>query len=60
MSIKGKTGTIHGVDVRARKTTQQPTVKVTSKSAEGRRTILKAAQTVYEQHHAVIQALAKR
>ncbi|MDN7878204.1 MULTISPECIES: hypothetical protein [Burkholderia cepacia complex] len=60
MSIKGKTGTIHGVEVRARQTTQLPTVKVTTQSPAGRKAILNAAKAVYEQHHSVIQALANR
>lgn len=60
MNRKGKTGTIHGVEVRARQTTQQPTVKITAQSAAGRKAILNAAKVVYEQHHSVIQALAKR
>jgi ribosome recycling factor len=57
---KGKTGIIHGVEVKARNRTQEPTVKITTTTEEGRKAVLRAAQSVYEQHHAVIQALANR
>ncbi|GAB7525309.1 hypothetical protein [Paraburkholderia sp. 2C] len=57
---KGKTGTIHGIEVKARNRTQEPKVNITTNSADGRKAILKAAQSVYERHHDVIQALAKR
>ncbi|QKM52181.1 hypothetical protein [Burkholderia glumae] len=60
MTTKGKTGTIHGIEVRARQATQQPTVKISTQSAADRQVILSAAQTVYEQHQSVIQALANR
>lgn len=57
---KGKTGNIHGVEVKARTRTQEPTVKITTASVDGKNAILRATKTVYEQHHAVIQALGKR
>ncbi|MBU9268210.1 hypothetical protein [Burkholderia gladioli] len=60
MIKQGKTGTIHGIEVRARQTTQQPTVKISTQSAAGRQAVLSAAKTVFEQHHSVIQALANR
>jgi Holliday junction resolvase-like predicted endonuclease len=61
MSIqKGKTGLIHGVEVKARSQTQAPTVKVDTATADGRKAVLKAAETVYEQHQSVIKALANR
>jgi hypothetical protein len=61
MSIhKGKTGVIHGVNVKERSRTQAPTVTVTTATRDGRSAVLKAAKTVYEQHHSVIQALANR
>lgn len=61
MSInRGKTGNIHGVEVKARNRTQEPTVKITTNTADGRNAVLKAARSVYERHHQVIQALAKR
>lgn len=60
MVIRGKTGNIHGVEVKARAAIQRPTVKVSASSEDGRQQIVNAAQRVYEQHHAVIQALAKR
>lgn len=60
MVTKGKTGNIHGVEVKARAGAQTPTVKVNAGSVEGRRAIIKAAKTVYDQHQAVIQALANR
>jgi hypothetical protein len=59
-TLKGKTGIIHGVEVKARNRTQEPKVKITSTSQDGRNAILRAAQSVYERHHDVIQALAKR
>jgi hypothetical protein len=60
MISKGKTGTIHGLEVKARAKTQRPTAQVSTSSADGKKAVLSAAQRVYEQHHAVIQALAKR
>ncbi|PRG29275.1 hypothetical protein [Burkholderia multivorans] len=60
MVTKGKTGNIHGVEVKARQHAQQPTVKVNAGSADGRKAVINAAKHVYEQHHAVIQALANR
>jgi|GEM_PF-5992166 len=60
MVMKGKTGNIHGVEVKARVGVQLPTTKVNASSADGRRQIVTAAKRVYEQHHSVIQALAKR
>lgn len=60
MTQKGKIGNIHGVEVKARNRTQEPTVKITTASVDGRKAVLRAAKTVYDQHHAVIQALAKR
>jgi hypothetical protein len=61
MSIqKGKTGVIHGVEVKARSQTQAPTVKVDTATPDGRKAILKAAEAVYKQHQSVIQALANR
>lgn len=60
MVMKGKTGNIHGVEVKARAGVQLPTAKVNASSLDGRKQIVNAAKRVYEQHHAVIQALAKR
>jgi hypothetical protein len=60
MVTKGKTGNIHGVVVKARLHTQQPTVTVNTSSADGRKAVINAAKLVYEQHQAVIQALANR
>ncbi|GAB7522990.1 hypothetical protein PBS_19740 [Paraburkholderia sp. 2C] len=61
MSIrKGKTGVIHGVEVKARSQTQAPTVKVDTATSDGRKAILEAADSVYKQHQSVIQALASR
>jgi DNA-directed RNA polymerase subunit L len=61
MSInKGKTGNIHGVEVKARHRTQEPKVRISTNTADGRNAVLKAAKSVYERHHDVIQALAKR
>jgi hypothetical protein len=60
MISKGKTGTIHGIEVKARAVTQPPTAKVSTTSSDGRKAVLQAAKRVYEQHHAVIQALANR
>jgi hypothetical protein len=60
MVTKGKTGNIHGVEVKARLHTQQPTVTVNTGSVDGRKAVINAAKRVYEQHHAVIQALAHR
>ncbi|WP_310630676.1 hypothetical protein [Paraburkholderia sp.] len=60
MGGKGKTGNIHGVEVKAREREQRPAVKIDTKSEDGRRAILKAAQQVYDEHRAVIQALAHR
>ena len=60
MVMNGKTGNIHGIEVKARAGVQLPTQKVNGSSADGRKQIVNAAKRVYEQHHAVIQALAKR
>jgi hypothetical protein len=61
MSIeKGKTGVIHGVEVKARSQTQAPTVNIDTATSDGRKAILTAAKTVYEQHQSVIKALANR
>ncbi|QYD73169.1 hypothetical protein KZJ38_26315 [Paraburkholderia edwinii] len=61
MSIQqGKTGVIHGVEVKARSQTQAPTVKVDTTTPDGREAILKAAEAVYKQHQSVIRALANR
>jgi hypothetical protein len=60
MTPKGKTGNIHGVEVKARARTQEPTVTVTTDTVEGRKAVLLAVEKVYEQHREVIQALANR
>ncbi|SAL78735.1 hypothetical protein AWB68_05485 [Caballeronia choica] len=60
MITEGKTGNIHGIEVKARVRTQEPTVTVTTTTEDGRRAVLRAVERVYEQHHDVIQALANR
>ena len=60
MNPKGKTGNIHGVEVKARARVQEPTVKVTTDTVEGRKAVMLAVEKVYEQHRDVIQALANR
>ena len=60
MSNKGKTGNIHGIEVRPRQREQLATVKMNAKTVDGRQAILRAAEQVYNDHRAVIQALARR
>jgi hypothetical protein len=60
MTRKGKTGNIHGIEVKARVRTQEPTVTITTDTVEGREAVLRAIEKVYEQHREVIQALANR
>lgn len=55
MVPKGKTGNIHGVEVKARAHIQPSTVKVSTHAADDQKAVIEAAQRVYEQHHAVIQ-----
>lgn len=60
MIRQGKTGTIHGIEVKARSHQQQPTVDINIRTTEGRRKVVAAAKLVLEQHHDVIRALAFR
>jgi hypothetical protein len=60
MISEGKTGNIHGIEVKARAVTRRPTANVSTHSSDGREAVLQAARRVYEEHHAVIQALANR
>lgn len=57
---RGRTGIIHGIEVRARSQAHEPTVKVAANSADGKKAVLRAARSVYETHQAVIRALASR
>ncbi|WP_250512673.1 hypothetical protein [Caballeronia sp. INDeC2] len=60
MIRQGKTGTIHGIEVKARSHRQQPTVEINTRTSEGRRKVIDAAKFVLEQHHDVFRALAFR
>ena len=44
MITEGKTGNIHGIEVKARVPTQEPTVTVTTTSEDGRRAVLRAVE----------------
>ncbi|SIT38490.1 hypothetical protein BN2476_170151 [Paraburkholderia piptadeniae] len=57
---KGKTGKIHGIEVKPRDHVQEPTVQILTASATDRSELLRAAKKVYEQHKDVIRALANR
>lgn len=60
MVSKGKTGVIHGVVIKPRTASQPPKYKIDTSSADGRQRVTDAAKHVFERHHAVIKALAKR
>jgi len=60
MTNQGKTGNIHGIEVRHRQHEHPATVKINAKTVDGRQAILRAAEQVYNDHHAVIEALARR
>jgi hypothetical protein len=57
---KGKTGNIHGIDVKPRTHAQEPTIEILTASEHDRSELLRAAKRVYEQHKDVIRALANR
>lgn len=60
MTKKGVTGNLYGLEVKARQHVERPKVTIKTTDATSRQAILRAAERVYEHHHKVIQALAKR
>ena len=60
MTKKGLTGSLYGIEVKARQHVERPKVTIKTTSPASRDAILRAAERIYEQHHEVIQALAKR
>ncbi|CAB3766471.1 hypothetical protein LMG29739_04840 [Paraburkholderia solisilvae] len=59
-ALEGKTGIIHGIEVTERDRIHESKARIATDTKEGREAILRAAEKVYERHHDVIRALAKR